>query len=582
MLSTASFADPLLTESFLQLDLSSPSEPSEEITAESRTTTQPAFQMMENIQGPFAVYIWDENCDRCAQDLQTFDTLQKQGELNGHSVVHLNSGVPNTRSLSTLTNASQLYNPYAYLATKPAPHYQFLPQVRVYNSQGNIAAVYPAFKDNWTPIVRLVKRLNTPEFADYTMPERDIALFMAEQTENGNVLQLKALPEAATPESSAQSTQQTPARPALLTPQYGRTIGPELLSERPDHHPALTQSFAAASVFTNSSDVNANWRGLNLDFATALPKNHRLLVSAHTWRASDFENQLVAPGTANPKSNKIAVGIEGFSGDLLYRTTLFQQPNEFRQDRGISFEIEHLIWNERVNLRLGSTHFKATHDEFVTIESAGSDHNRRHNAGLSFQFNNTTAFTFDWHHNSLQGLIENPDEIVEFGSPGATGTQYALYPTTRTENIYVLQLKHNQRDYGAQYFQDTWSREQLSLFTSSSLNLGQWHVDHTVSLAHQGVATFYADLFPQLNAQNLLSSNAGLAGFDSLVVDVKGTLPLGTTESGFRLWNRPTYLTLGTKVGYFDFETLSEARSARREPISSLAISTSIGLEIEL
>lgn len=569
MLSTLSHADDLLHESFLQLNLSS--EQSQQTNA-----SQASMQIIENLQGPFAVYIWDQDCGQCAKDLKTFNQLQSQDKLQGHAIVRLNSEKPNSRSLQAITTSTQLYNPYAHLAKQPAPHYQFLPQVRVYNSQGELAAVYPAFQDNWQAIVRLTQRLKTPEFADYRMPNRDIALYMSEQTENGNILKLKKLPE-----SSAAKPSQT--RPDIFTSQVDQDVGAMLLHQRPNHQPSLTQPFASATaLITASDDVSTRWRGLSFDAATPILENQRLLVSAQTASASDFENQLMRPNTKSPKAQKFAIGLEGFNANLLYRATLFHQPNEYRKDLGLTVDIEHLLWNDRASLRLSSSHFKASHDEFVTVENAGDDHNRRHKAGISLQLNAESQLAFDWHHDALQGIIENPDELIRFGVPGSTGSQFALYPTTRTQNTYVLQLKQRERSYGVQYFEDTWSREKLSLFTSSHHQFNEWQLANTLSLSHQGEAKFFSNLFPRQNAQTLLSNNAGLAGFDSLVLDLKATTQLGTGSAGFSLWNRPTSLVIGTQLGYFDFESLTKARGSLQDPITNFAIATTIGIEVEL
>src|SRR5690606_768966 len=133
--------------------------------------------------------------------------------------------------------------------------------------------------------------------------------------------------------------------------------------------------------------------------------------------------------------------------------------------------------------------------------------------------------TFSWFHDALQGIIENPDDLVEFQLNSMIGRQYALYPTTRTQNKYVLQYVQSkpvtskpasELAYGYSFFEDSWGREKHTLFQRTHTQIAQWQLDATFSLTHQADGVFFSDLFAQPDAQSLLTRNPHFSGYDAL------------------------------------------------------------------
>ncbi len=580
----------LLTETHLQLN------PQQQLKSQQVQIDPEPTSLSEHIGQPFIVYIWERSCAHCIQTIKQLNQFSQQNQVTRFSlllentqnsasflpeallpenVLPQNTLPPEIRKIpNELTNVIHLYNPYLSGAQINATS---LPEIRVYNKFGNIAARYPNFStSSWGEIAALIKQLNTHNFARYAMSNPNQHPANASTKATGNIFELHKINSTL---QTQVATQTTTLNPLAATHQLGAKSRSDYI---PSHSIALATPSAHISTTLNAGqDIGPNWNGIETYVVQELSLDQRLHFSANRWNANSYENQPMAPGTASPQDKNLMIGYESYTGQVRYGLSLLQRSLAFRDDMGFHIEVDHLFWNQRTSLQFGASLFNASHDATTTVNAAAEDENRLHQVHLSHIINAQNRFTFSWFNDALQGIIENPNELVHFrlntGSSTGIGLQYALYPTTRTQNNYVIQWHQPTRTYGYSFYDDTWGIEQHQLFATVTHHVNSWQLIGKTILTHQVDAKFFSDLYPAQDAQSLLSRSPHQAGFDSAKFILQGETPVN-----MKLWDKPTFVTVKGSLEHIRFEALSEQKGLTRQPVTSLILSTSVGLKLLL
>jgi len=527
--------------------------------------SQSGATLTDYLGQPLVVYSWSDNCSSCVSDLIQLNEFAEQGSFAAVSILTQQQNKQAPQQLEGLTHINHLSRPYPTAKERQQTQ---RPVVRVYNRYGELAALYPGIVTNqWPEVLELVKNLRTAEFADYARQGRQ-----PEAPNDGNIFKLDSVMD--------------PGRPALELSQIplGPQIGAVNNVQRSTHSLALSApELQLAFLLQEGRTTTANFLGIHSQYVHPLSIDQRLVLEGQALTAPDYELQTVFDSANAPEDSKLRLGYEGYFAHLRYAVDVFYQNYAYRSQQGLRLNGQHLFWNDRVKIELGAENFSGSHDGFVTVTEAEDDTNRGHHGMISYRLNDEDRLALRWYHQSQQGIIENPDDLVEFGQPGFTGQQYALYPSTRTSHNYVIEYGQDgekSRTVGYGFYDDTWGIEQHTLFVGFDDTINQWQVQTQLSLTHQVDSKFFNDLFPFANAQSLLTRNPHYAGFNRFQMDLKGLFPLPTR---FQVWSKPTYLTLGAQLGYYNFETLSEGGQTQpRKAIDELVFSSSLGIRIQL
>ncbi|MEC8012244.1 MAG: hypothetical protein VX185_15925 [Pseudomonadota bacterium] len=550
-----------------------------------------AKDFSEYVGAPLVIYFWNDLCDLCLQDIETLNDFAKENHLK--AVAIRLGGQKNTafgpktqseiRLQQRLAGFDQIDHLYAPYLKKNQLELQKLPAIQVLNSSGKTAAVYPAFKGQWSEIATLVEQLDTLAFQDYSIQQKPELI--ETQNKYENPLKLKRISE--------ETLDRDDEQPLFLTQTFFADSSQKRNALNHDGMPASHDlGLTAAGSFVNynfqtGAKSSSNWQGLQFAYVHPLSIDERLAFYSQFATASGYETQSVAAEIDSPENNILGINYETYLSTTRVAVGLYQETQSYRTDTGFKFDFASMFWKDRTKITVGMDLFSATHEEASTITAADDDTNRRHRVGISHRIDEKRRLVFNWYHDALQGVIENPDEMVDYRFNGGStlAQQYALYPATKTQNNYVLQLVESKEKYDIAYgygaYDDSWGTEQHRLFTSINTQVNQWQLQGTARLTHQHRAVMFNDLYPMANAETLMSRNPDLAGFDSLGVGVKGVYPVQ-----WSLWQKPTFVTLGADLDYYDFETLSDNTKStnvnEREALQELIISTSIGLEIKL
>lgn len=595
-------ADSILNHNFLTIAPST--DPADTDNQSSQPATQAnslqAINLNDTLGAPFIIYVWDQACDSCIQDLQVLNENAAKQDIKVYSLLLAESATPMDtvttiaqtteqtappalnepaapaeikEQLQELNNLTHLYSPYfGHDQLKTTA----LPEVMVFNALGEQAASYPDFSTRMGPMTEvfaLANELKDPAYAQYTMSASPIK----PNTQDGNFFNLEAL---------AAPVDQSKMGPAGFDSLYGSHATSSVPGSPRDirfmnHDLTLaTPSLSGNLSMETGGKAAPNWSGIDVAAVYALDLDQRLLINGHAYSASGFEDQLMAPQADDPENTELSVGYQSYWRNLRYDAGVFFRTLSFRDDVGFTLSGAHMLWQDRLKVALSTRFFNSSREPSTTVNAGEDDQNQQQQLALSYRLNDADRIAFIWRHDALQGIIENPDELVEFGSPGLTGTQYALYPTTRSQNNYILQwIRQNGAAYGYSFFDDTWGREQHQLFSRYEFQYKDWQLANTLSWTHQTDALFFSDLFPVADTQSLLSRSPELAGFDRLSGEFEGMFPL---PQQFQLWDKPTFLTLGARLDYYKFETLAESRTAERAPIDSLKFTAAVGINIQL
>jgi len=219
-----------------------------------------------------------------------------------------------------------------------------------------------------------------------------------------------------------------------------------------------------------------------------------------------------------------SVGIDYLTGKTIVSMNYTQSEENDFSARSAHIDISQDFFGDLTTLSMGFSQGWDVVGKRGEPEFSREADRRHYRVGLSQVITKNSLLSMSIETITDEGFLNNPYRSVRYLDPGVPvgySFQPEVYPNTRTSDsvalrgIYYLPYRAAVK-FEAKGFSDTWGIKAKTLEFGYVHALGdEWTFDFKVRYYDQGQADFFADLFPQADAQNFMARDKEMSAFTS-------------------------------------------------------------------